>query len=541
MSPDQVPTHLAPILDRVAGVSIPVFSLKTEENFGIGEILDLIPLIDWAADHHLRLIQLLPLGETAPGESSPYQSLSGFAMDPIYLSVLDLPDFRGNDRAERLFNDPSVQQDLSRWRSSERIERGQIRLLKHRLLDLCFERYYREEWLRETPRAQALKVFVASKAWMEDYALFRLLKERFEWHYWLEWPPNFRDRDPRALRELRQKEEKRLLKLKYFQWLIFEQWRIVLKRAGERGMSLMGDLPFLISRDSSDVWSDRGSFSLEDSVGAPPDFFSAEGQNWGLPVFRWGVMEKNGLAWWRLRMREARDLFSLLRLDHVVGFFRIWIFPAGGSPRFEPEEEGEQIRRGTQLLNAILEEAGGCIPVAEDLGVIPKFVRQTLQSFRIAGNKVFRWEKDEQGKYYDPAGYPFVSLATTGTHDTSTLAGWWADLTPEERAAVWEVLRADGDPAPAPEKFSEFLNERVLDRLLLAGSMIVLFPFQDLFGLKDQINIPATIGPGNWSWRLQVDLKDLERLPFYAARSRWLRDKIDFCGRSGLTHRAGDR
>jgi 4-alpha-glucanotransferase len=488
----------------------------------------LAPLIDWAAARHLRLIQLLPMGEGAPGETSPYQAWSGFALDPVYLSIPALTDFVKTPEASRLLSDGAIQEDLSRWRASDRVCYEPIRGLKRRLLDLCFESFYREEWLPMTPRGRSLKTFIRSKPWMNDYALFRLLKERFGWRHWMEWPTPYRDRDPRELEEFSRNEEKALVRIGYVQWLASEQWEAVRAHAERNGVRLMGDLPFLVSRDSADVWSHPNSFSASDSVGAPPDAFNADGQSWGLPAFRWEVMEGKGFPWWRLRIREARGLYHLIRLDHVVGFFRIWLMPKEGTPRFEPEEEPAQIARGEKLLGIVVDECNDCVPVAEDLGVIPEFVHPVLEKFRIAGHKVLRWQKRE-GEFIDPKDYPFVSLATTGTHDTSTLAVWWKETPEAERRAFLKMLAAP--EVNEMEPFSDRLNRAILDRLLGSGSALAVFPFQDLFGLPDQINVPATVDPRNWTWRMPVNIDDLERTAPFSERGEWIRGRIDHHGR----------
>jgi 4-alpha-glucanotransferase len=528
----------APLLSRkIAGIGLPLFSIRTGEDLGIGEFLDLIPFIDWAADHHFHLIQFLPMMEIAPAETSPYQAWSAFAWDPIYLSVTRLVDFQESEAATRLFSSRESQEELKRLRGSERVQYGPVRSLKNRLLELCFERFYSEEWRHDTPRARSLKKFIASKPWIENYALFRLLKERNGWHDWAEWPLPYQGREQGVIDALRRDEGDALLRIKYVQWLAWEQWREVRRRARERGVLLMGDLPFLVSRDSADVWGDPESFSFNDSVGAPPDAFSAEGQGWGLPLFRWTKMEEDGFPWWRLRIREAAELFDMVRLDHVVGFFRVWVFPKDQPPHFEPPDEQEQIRRGQTLLSVIIEEAGRCIPVAEDLGVIPAFVYRALERFQIAGHKILRWQK-EGDAYIDPKDYPFVSLATTGTHDTSTLSAWWREIPTKERRAFLKML-VGSDRISSERAFSGKMHRLILDRLLGAGSMLALFPFQDVFGLSDQVNFPATVGPHNWTWRFPVQVADL-RHPFYEDRAAALRSMIDHQGRftkpPGLPH-----
>lgn len=493
---------------------VPLFSIRTETNFGIGEILDLIPLIDWMADHHLHVLQILPVHETSPMETSPYQALSGFAFDPIYLSLLAWDDFKKSDAAHRAFSAASTQEALGRLRAGKDVSYEAIRSFKAPLLEQTFQSFLSEEWKKDTARSQSLRRFIDEHAdWLNDYVLFRLLKEKNDWRYWKEWPAPYRNRDQSDLQKLQRQEEERLLFFKYLQWALSEQWNAVRAHARGKNVLIMGDLPFLVSRDSADVWSHPHSFSAVDSVGAPPDVFNDKGQDWGLPLFNWKMMEQRNFLWWRHRIRHARKHYDLIRLDHVVGFYRVWVIPQEGEPHFEPSEENEQIRRGLQLLSAIIEEAGMCVPIAEDLGVIPDFVRETLAQFGIAGHKVLRWEKRDQ-IYLDPKNYPFISLATTGTHDTSPLVNWWNEISSEERTSFLTMMDEGMEVAPE-EPFSDRLHQAILDRLLRSGSSLVLFPIQDILGLPDQINVPATVGQHNWRFRLPAPLRDIDRIaPF---------------------------
>ena len=504
---------------------VPLFSLRTDENFGVGEILDLIPFVDWMADHHLHLLQMLPLYETAPQETSPYQALSGFALDPVFLSLHEWEDFKMSAAAQEKFSSPSVRRELEKWRASREVCFESIRALKYPLQRLAFEHFKKNEWDRQSARASAFQAFMDEKSdWLDDYALFRLLKEKNQWRHWIEWPIPFRNRHHDAIEALKAEEKETLLFIKYLQWALREQWKKVREHAVGKNILLMGDLPFLVSRDSADVWSHQELFSEEDSVGAPPDAFSETGQDWGLPLFLWEEMKKKDFFWWRMRIREVRRLYDLIRLDHVVGFYRVWVISKKEKPHFVPSEETEQVERGRELLNAIVQETGDCIPVAEDLGVIPRFVYNTLDQFGIAGHKVLRWQKEDQ-RFHDPKAYPFVSLATTGTHDTSALAAWWNEIPPGEREAFLEML--NGKRKFSPEgPFSHRLQEKILDRLMASGSGLVIFPIQDVFGSTNQINIPATVGPHNWRYRLPVTVSELDQISPYKEKAKFLKRLI---------------
>jgi 4-alpha-glucanotransferase len=312
---------------------------------------------------------------------------------------------------------------------------------------------------------------------------------------------------------------------------------VVRHEAQRLGVRLAGDLPFLVSRDSSDVWSRRGEFDLTHTVGAPEDPINPE-QDWGLPLFRWTVVEEAGFPWWRQRLSRAREWFDLLRIDHVVGLFRVWVMAKGERSRFDPPDEPEQIRRGEVFLRTIAEGLGECLPIAEDLGTIPPFVPATLAKLGIAGHKVLRWERDDH-VYRMPEQYPYTSMATTGTHDTPTLAVWWKTAEAWEREAFAKLFHPDDvqrSGALEPDTFTDAWHRLVLDRLFGAGSGLVLLPFQDVFGHEEQINVPATVGPHNWTYRIPCMIDDLGRPP-YAEKGRMVRELLEKHGRifSGRT------
>jgi 4-alpha-glucanotransferase len=307
-------------------------------------------------------------------------------------------------------------------------------------------------------------------------------------------------------------------------------------------VSLLGDLPFMVDGDSADVWAHADVFRLDASVGAPPDAFSEAGQNWGLPVYRWDVMAEGDYAWLRDRARRSAALYDGYRIDHLVGFYRTYVFPRDGSPSFfTPEDEADQLALGETVLQ-IFADAGARI-VAEDLGTIPDFVRESLVRLEIPGYKVLRWERDweEDGQpFRDPADYPPVSLATTGTHDTETMAAWWDGLDPDERQEVIEApgvierLNARGlDADAAAREYTPAIRDALLSLLYQSGSDFLLLPIQDVFGWRDRINMPASLGEHNWTWKLPWPADTLGRQREAAARARALRAWADESDRWG--------
>jgi 4-alpha-glucanotransferase len=322
----------------------------------------------------------------------------------------------------------------------------------------------------------------------------------------------------------------------YVQWIADSQWATA--RARSHGVALLGDLPFMVSGDSADVWVHQDEFRLDLSVGVPPDAFSATGQDWGLPAYRWDVLAERDFLWLRQRARRNAHLFDGYRIDHLVGFYRMYTRPyGGGEGTFTPAVQSEQVHLGERILRVF--GAAGAEIIAEDLGVVPDFVRESLMRLEIPGYRVFRWERQwkEPGQpFRDPVDYPALSVATSGTHDTEPLVIWWEGAVEAERRAVLDIPSVGGHmtaDARAQALSSSSLEPPMLNALLealfSAGSDLLILPVQDVFGWRDRINRPATVGDQNWTWRLpwQIDrwlaipeaMEVAERLRHWAQKS----------------------
>jgi 4-alpha-glucanotransferase len=512
-----------PKIARIAGVMMPLFSMRTRADAGIGDIAALRTMVDLAAAMGHRGILLLPVDETTPGEASPYSALSLFAIDPIYIGLEGLTGVTPDAVA-------GVRRALEHVAPSERVT---IRAARLELLEAA-ARYFTAHGDEQA----AVDDFAArNRGWLDDYALFRALKDRFNFAAWEQWPDELRRRELGAIDRVRAELAGPIGKYVYWQFLAHRQWAKVRTYARVRQVLLGGDLAFSPGRDSAEVWTNQELFDLERTVGAPPDGFNPHGQHWGLPAPRWERIRAGGFALLRQRTRYSRELYDFIRVDHVVGLYRTFSF--GLAPktdgRFSPAAEPEQRAQGEAALGAILDEAGEMIVVAEDLGVIPPFVRASLSALGVAGYKVMRWEKVHEGtpaeELLSPADYPELSLATTGTHDTDTLAEWWEEAPADERARVLRVLAL----APAAEGGAEVAFDKVRDAMLAAlyaaPSRLVIIPIQDLFGWRERINLPGTVGPDNWSWRLPLAIEDMTNDPALAARLAQLRAMIVRTGR----------
>jgi 4-alpha-glucanotransferase len=505
---------------RRAGICVPLFSLRSTRSWGIGEIGDIPEAVDWLRSAHQSVLQILPLNELAPGESSPYSALSAMAMDPRYITIPDLNEATG---LEALWAD-----EIETVRRAPRVRYQQVDDLKRRALRVCFDRFWNMEWLRGTPRGDSFRRYIVDEGWwLDEYSLYRALRAHAGEKAWTEWDAALRDREPSAMAAAREHLSREILFYQYVQWVAAEQWQVA--RKSTRSVEILGDFPFMVTLDSADVWSRRHEFILDASVGTPPDAFSDTGQQWGLPPYNWDEARKTHFEWIRMRARRLADLYDGFRVDHLVGFYRTYVRPLDGRPAyFSPASEDEQRALGEEVM-AVVMSSGADVSV-EDLGTVPAFVRASVARLGLAGYRVFRWERG------DPATYPPISIAMTGTHDTDPIAVWWESLTPEERRLVAEMLSvcaahprgADGLASPV---FDASIRDAILTAMHHAGSNLVLLPIQDVFGWRDRINRPATVGEWNWTYVLPWPIDRMDEQTEAAGAAERLRELSDRTGR----------
>lgn len=502
---------------RRAGILIPLFSCPGTASWGIGEIGDLVALTAWLADGGQRALQLLPINEMAPHEQSPYSAMSAMAIDPIYISLASVPDFEGESSLS-----PADRALLAGVRQSPTIDYAGVRQLKRTALRAACDRFVARELRRNSDRARAFAAFLTEQAWwLDDYATFRAVHTWQRGREWTEWPEPLRRRDVAALADARRELAAEVVLHQYLQWLAHDQWRQA--RAEAHGVALLGDLPFMVDGDSADVWARQDQFRLDASVGAPPDAFSATGQNWGMPVYRWDIVARDDFRWLRDRARRNAELFDGFRVDHLVGFYRTYGWPKGdGEPFFTPPDEPDQLALGERVLT-VFRESGAHV-IAEDLGIIPDFVRASMARLGVPGFRVFRWERlwhIEGHPFRDPSEYPVLSVAVSGTHDTETMAAWWESAADQERRQISDlptVRRIGGGVVPLPAEYGPAVRDVLLETLLASGSDLTLLPLQDVFGWRDRINEPGTVTERNWTFRLPWPVDRLHEVP--AARER---------------------
>lgn len=514
---------------RLSGVTIPLFSIRSRSDWGIGQITDLPAAAGFFLRAGQKLLQVLPTHELADGETSPYGALSAFAIDPIYIDVDAVAEVDAPLTAGVLGDDGRAA--LARVRAAANVDYPVVRQLKRRVLGAAAKR------LHGGPAGARRAAFDAwcerEKSWLRDHALYAALRHSHDGYGWSTWPANERERHPEILAVGAAPKDDgglgtRVLEEMYLQWVAHAQWHDAREKLREMGVVLMGDMPFIIGGESSDIWAHREQFRIDLSLGAPPDDFSADGQSWGLPAYDWKQMDGDDFAWLRARAKHEATLFDRFRIDHVIGFFRQWVKKEGPNEKgyFDPgPEEPVQKEHGERVLRAMTEAAGKGAVIAEDLGVIPDWARATMTELELPGYKVLPWERDASFVPRDVKQFPELSVATWSTHDTFPITAWWYELKDWERERI-------AQQAAIPLDLPEYERELALVRLLFsARSNLTLLLAQEVLGDKTRINLPGYVGPENWSWRLPRSLEELAADPKITARLDAIKKLAEESGR----------
>ena len=464
--------------------------------YGVGELgPEAFTWLDFLASAGQRLWQVMPLGPTGYGDS-PYQSFSTFAGNHLLISLDALVGEGWLEAAEL-----APVADLP----DGRVEYGALIPRKLALLEQAAQRFSHAAGGGE--RA-ALEAFRAEQAgWLDDYALFMALKEAHGGAAWSDWVPGLRDRQAGPLERARSEVADAATKHALWQFWFFRQWGAVRRRASELGIQVVGDLPIFVSMDSADAWANPELFHFGDDgrptvvAGVPPDYFSATGQRWGNPLYRWDVLAETGYAWWVERVRAALGMVDIVRIDHFRGFAAYWEIPASE----ETAVNGRWVEGPGHALFGVLRAELGELPViAEDLGVITPDVDELRLRHGLPGMKVlqFAFASDADDPYL-PHNYERECVVYTGTHDNDTTAGWYASAPEVERDLVRRYLATGG---------GEIAWEMIrLAQASVADTAIV--PLQDVLGLGSEarMNTPGTAG-GNWAWRFAW-----QDVPFWVA------------------------
>jgi len=474
-------------VSRSAGILLHPTSLPGP--FAIGDVGPCAErFLAWAEAAGQRLWQVLPLGPTGAG-NSPYTSASAFAGNPLLIS----PELLAEEGLLGVA-DPGVP-----WNVDGRVDFAAARPWKERCLRASWGRFRAEAAPALREELEAFAAAPEQTPWLEDWARFAALKGRFGDRAWTEWGPDLAFRDPDALAAADAELADEIAFHRYVQFVFARQWRRLKTRAAARGIALVGDIPIYVAHDSADVWANQDLFELDGAgrpmavAGVPPDYFSATGQLWGNPLYRWDRLEDEGFRWWIARIRSCLAACDLLRIDHFRAFAAYWSVPAvertalGG--RWVPGP-------GRRLFDAAREALGPLPILAEDLGDIDADVRALLDALGFPGMKVLQFGFYGSDSEYLPHRHVPNAVVYTGTHDNDTARGWYGALKPEERERVWDYLGSDG--REVEWSLIRAAYGSVADRAMV--------PLQDVLGLGSEARMNTPSEPAdNWRWRAPED------------------------------------
>jgi 4-alpha-glucanotransferase len=476
---------------RAAGILAHVTSLPGR--FGIGDLgPGTVRFLDWVRDAGFSVWQILPLNPADRG-NSPYGGASAFAGNPCLLSP------------EWMFEDgvlPAALIDSAPPFPPDRVDYAAVVPWKETLLRASWAHVRRHGITWVVDAVHAFARAPEQTSWLDDWALFAALRERYQGAPWTTWAAAVAQREPAALDAVRAELADAIEYQQFVQWLFHRQWARIHAEARTRGVRVLGDLPIYVAGDSADVWANPRLFQIDAQLrptavsGVPPDYFSDTGQLWGTPLFDWNVHRREGWSWWIERVRANLRVCDVLRVDHFRAFAAYWAVPAGASTAAAGHwEDGP----GEELFAALESALGGLPLVAEDLGHITDDVRALLARTGLPGMKVLQFAFHEPDSDYLPHRHVADCVVYTGTHDNDTARGWWEGLDDAARQRARDYLGTNG--GDIPWDLIRAAMGSVADRAVV--------PVQDLLGLDStaRMNQPST-AVGNWRWRLRDDALD---------------------------------
>jgi len=471
---------------RASGVLLHVSSLPSP--YGIGDVGPAaLATVDRLQAAGQSWWQALPLGPTGYG-NSPYQCLSSFAGNGLLIS----PDC--------LIEEGLLQAadcDEGRSLPKNAVDYDSVIPFKHKLLEKAWTNF--RSFSHSALRPEYDQFCLDQAHWLDDYALFRALKTRHGGAYYLDWSSEFVRREPATLARARRDLAELIEQVRLAQFLLFRQGKRLREYSLAAGVRLIGDLPFFVSPDSSDVWANPELFLLDERhrprfvAGVPPDYFSPQGQLWGNPVYNWETLQRTGYRWCIDRLRALLTHVDLVRLDHFRGFSAAWHVPVGAATA----QSGQWVPGpGAEFFNAVREELGTLPFIAEDLGLITPDVYGLRDQFQLPGMRILQFAFDGHADNpYLPHNYAPNTVVYTGTHDNNTTRGWFEALPEDQKRNVWNYLKR-------PAGNSDEVAWELIDLAWSSSAALAIAPLQDLLnlGAEARMNLPGSV-EGNWRWR----------------------------------------
>lgn len=481
-----------PKFARSAGVLMPLFSMPSV--YGIGCFSrDVDVFVDMAVDMGFHWWQVLPLTVIGAG-NSPYSGISSFAGNSLFVNPAGL------------FEDGL----LTAEEAENAKYRGEPYLVDYDFARENTARVLRTAYGRITPalREEMAKFAAEEEYWLEDYALFMALAAERSTEWW-NWEGGLADRNERALAEARARYAEEMDFYRFEQFVFFRQWLAVKKRINDRGVGVIGDLPFYVATDSVDVWVHKKDFLLDKnnrpaaSAGVPPDAFAAKGQVWGNCLYDFAAMKNNSYSWWRRRIAHCLRLYDALRLDHFRAFYNFFAIPAGDDSAVNGKWE---LGPGQELIDLIRKDNPDALFIAEDLGLIDPDCRKFIDGSGVPTMRVFQFGFDGTASVHLPYRYESCNVAYTGTHDNNTTLGWLYEINPDARAFALKYCGfsgagwGSGGPSCASTK-------AIIKTVFASSAVLAIAPVQDMlgYGSDTRVNIPG-VAEGNWRFRLPFEL-----------------------------------
>ncbi len=487
--------------------------------FGIGDLGGAaFEFADMLAHARQAFWQVLPVNPSAAMDHSPYSGLSAFAGDPLMISP------------ERLYRQGYLKKDPARGLPNlpaDRVDFTRVIPLKHHILDAAFEGF-------DMDSDDRYHQFCTDHGdWLEDFALFVAIRDERGTGDWSKWPRRLRDRQPEALAKFHSEHRRAIEKEKFLQYQFYKQWDFLKQYCNEHGIRLIGDLPLYVAHDSADVWVHPRLFKLTRNKkpmyisGMPPDTYSDTGQRWGHPVYDWSALRRSRYKWWLDRIGHNLALFDVLRIDHFRGLVAFYRIPA----LHKTAAKGKWVRAPSiDFFNTLFRRFLACPLIIEDLGRITPAVRRIIEKWDLTGMRILQFGApfNDETNIHAPGNYVKNCVAYTGTHDNNTIKGWFDDeLSDEQR---------DGIRAYLARKFRKYSGKSLWDHpeelswaminlVMKSRADMAIVPVQDILGLggEARMNVPASVGETNWSWRLapgQLTEEHIKRLADMARRTR---------------------
>lgn len=484
-------------MERKSGILMPVSSLPSP--YGIGafskEAYEFVDFLEKAGQTYW---QLLPLGQTGYGDS-PYQSFSTFAGNPYFIDLDLLAEAGYLDEQELAEADFGSDPEQI---SYDKIYSGRFRILRMAYHNSPYALQVAECWKGHQEETAAFEAFIEKHAaWLPDYALYSAIKNQFGGKSLSDWEDDIRLRRPEAMKAYQSELADEIRFYEFQQYLFRKQWSALKRYANERGIRMIGDIPIYVASDSADTWANPELFQFDGQgrpsavAGCPPDSFSATGQLWGNPLYRWDYHKETGYKWWLERLSACFELYDVVRIDHFRGFDEYFAIPYGDTTA----ENGKWMPGpGMDIMNAIKAKFGDRPIIAEDLGFLTPTVLKLVKDTGYPGMKLlqFAFDSREPGDYL-PHNYPHNCVLYTGTHDNDTVMGWKNHVSPEDLDFARRYLNIHPEDA---------LNWVMIRAAFTSVADTAIIPMQDYLGLGSEarINTPSTLG-GNWQWRMTSD------------------------------------